>query len=688
MLVTRVSARTLARFVRLMLAITVLAGLLAGCVDTPDHPPTPTRPRRTATPRPRATPTPRPGPRATPQPSAQKRAAWTVLVYLDGDNDLEQEALGDFTEMATVGSSDDLHIVVQFDRIDSSEDWDAATYGDWSGVKRFRIERGKRPVKSNQVADLGERNMGDPKTLSDFLTWGITTYPAQHYALIFWDHGASWPGVASDDTSDGDMLTLPELAQALADSSKRTGVEKLDLIGFDACLMGQIDVMQAIAPYGNVAIGSADLEPGEGWAWNAWLADVAKRPPGDGMALAPSIIKSFTAFYKQEDDPSVTLAAFDLTRMSQMTDQLDTLADAMITSMPTSYKAIAKARSMVAEYASGDEDISAVDLGHFADSLVSAGAGKQVDAAARALSATIKAARISLGKGADHPRSSGISIYFPQKKKDYDTSYVKASPLTRASRWDEFLRAFYAGRTRATRSTAGTPAMNRTEIAPTAPLELSTVLSGDDTAYVYSVVAVVPPDAPDTLKIVSMDFLYPPGAAPDWHDGDTARLSWPATSWYLSNGAQVALAPVFPTEYGAQILSVDGTYRVGKSRRSLPVSVEFRIAGGRGTLEHIWAFDKGDSAHARPREITPKAGDTFTPAFTVFDLASSSDDEQSLAGTPIKLGDQALTLFEAPAASGDYVIGVLVENISGDIADQFEDVQVTSPYGDQLPPLP
>ena len=38
--------------------------------------------------------------------------------------------------------------------------------------------------------------MGDPRTLVDFASWGITAYPAKHYALIFWDHGASWPGVA------------------------------------------------------------------------------------------------------------------------------------------------------------------------------------------------------------------------------------------------------------------------------------------------------------------------------------------------------------------------------------------------------------------------------------------------------------------------------------------------------------
>src|SRR5205823_2529347 len=114
----------------------------------------------------------------------------------------------------------------------------------------------------------------------------------------------------------------------------------------------------------------------EGWAWNAWLKELATNPPKDAAALAPSIIKSFTAFYKKEDDPSVTPAAFDLSKIELMTSQLDALSNVMMAAMPKSFKSIGKARSYAAEYASGDTDISAIDLGYFADSLITAGADK------------------------------------------------------------------------------------------------------------------------------------------------------------------------------------------------------------------------------------------------------------------------------------------------------------------------
>jgi hypothetical protein len=668
--------------------LALLASLLSGCVDEPVSTTKPPAARRTATPKPA---------QATPKPAAAPAgglADWTVLVYLDGDNDLEHSAIDDYGEMASVGSNKQLNIIVQFDRIASDEDWDDTSNGDWRGVKRFRVERGKKPAKSNQLADLGELNMGDPRTLVDFTAWGIKTYPAKHYALIFWDHGASWPGVANDDSSDSDMLTLPELAGALADVRKRTGVQKLDLIGFDACLMGQIDVLQSVAPYGQVAIGSADLEPGEGWAWNAWLSDLAKKPPQDAAALAPSIIKSFAAFYKEEDDPSVTLAAFDLNKVEQMTSQLDALAGAMIAAMPKSFKAIGKARSYAAEYAGGDTDISAVDLGHFADSLVAASADKQVVAAARALSKTIKAARIAQGHGADHPKTSGISVYFPRKKKHYDASYIKSSPLTKATRWDEFLQAFYGGgKSTPSRSAVSQPTLNTLVARPDAPINLQANISGDDTAYIYYFVGQAAPADPNTVQILSMDYLYPPGAAqsdaaPSWRDGDDVQLTWRSSSWYLSNGADVILAPFSPVDYGSSTYSVDGIYTTRKTGKRIPVSIEFAVTQDRGTLQHVWAFDKGGADNPRPRELQPRAGDTFTPDILSYSANDTDAAESTVAGQPITFGAEPLAAFEGPAPSGDYVIGLMVENLAGDISDQYSDVTVENPDGAAMPLAP
>ncbi len=65
------------------------------------------------------------------------RADWTFMVYLDGDNNLESNAIDDFLEMAQFGSTTDLDIIVQFDRIPEYD----SSCGDWTTTKRFRVTR-------------------------------------------------------------------------------------------------------------------------------------------------------------------------------------------------------------------------------------------------------------------------------------------------------------------------------------------------------------------------------------------------------------------------------------------------------------------------------------------------------------------------------------------------------------------
>ena len=130
---------------------------------------------------------------AVPQPSPTydpDLADWTVLVYLDADNNLELPGLRDLNEMEAAGRADGVNVLVQIDRALDESDAD----GDWSETRRYLVTADKDPdqVISEQVASLNEVNMGDPQVLADFLAWGINNYPANHYALILWDHGAGW----------------------------------------------------------------------------------------------------------------------------------------------------------------------------------------------------------------------------------------------------------------------------------------------------------------------------------------------------------------------------------------------------------------------------------------------------------------------------------------------------------------
>ncbi len=105
---------------------------------------------------------------------------WTILVYLAGDNDLDSAGVVDLNEMKSVGSSDKIAVLAQFDRA-----------GNKKATTRYYLNKGTTVAK-DAVQTLGETNMGDPKVLEDFVTWGVTNYPADHYLLVLWNHGAGW----------------------------------------------------------------------------------------------------------------------------------------------------------------------------------------------------------------------------------------------------------------------------------------------------------------------------------------------------------------------------------------------------------------------------------------------------------------------------------------------------------------
>jgi len=65
------------------------------------------------------------------------RKEWTIMVYVDGKNDLEKFALKDMNEMEMIGSSYEVNVVVEVGRIDGFDVSD----GDWKGTRRYLIQK-------------------------------------------------------------------------------------------------------------------------------------------------------------------------------------------------------------------------------------------------------------------------------------------------------------------------------------------------------------------------------------------------------------------------------------------------------------------------------------------------------------------------------------------------------------------
>lgn len=370
-------------------------------------------------------------------------AAWTVLVYLDGDNNLEDEGIDDFLEMAAAGSNPAVNVVVQFDRIPGYDQ----RYGDWTGTLRFRVMPGMTPEPRFALADLGEANMGHPQTLSDFIRWGRTAFPAQRTMVILWNHGDGWrmsslekerrKAIAWDDTNGRDALDMVELGQALA-AGTDGGSRPLDVLAFDACLMAMAEVDDQVRPYAQVRVGSEDTEPGNGYPYDTILNDLFAHPEWDGPALAQDIVERYYQAYRGETQSAVDLGP----SYAGLVSTVDALAGALLELEPAQMDPLRGVRRQTQQFYTHN-----VDLGDLAARLAATFAGQPVGEAAQAVADAVARVVLAERHGSVWPGARGISIYFPSSSSGWDSSYDGSNQyltFTAATRWDEFLHAYLA----------------------------------------------------------------------------------------------------------------------------------------------------------------------------------------------------------------------------------------------------
>jgi hypothetical protein len=139
-------------------------------------------------------------------------------------------------------------------------------------IQRWQIINSKMKLLSDENA----ANMSDESTLSSFLEWGLTKAKdanSEHIASILWDHGGGWSGVCHDNSSANASepklyLTLEDIHNAFNESLiNQNAYSQFDIIGFDACLMSELEVYGSIHDYAKYIIGSEETEPGYGWEY-------------------------------------------------------------------------------------------------------------------------------------------------------------------------------------------------------------------------------------------------------------------------------------------------------------------------------------------------------------------------------------------------------------------------------------
>jgi len=307
--------------------------------------------------------------------SVSMAAKWTIMVYCDADNNLDQAGVEDLNELEYSGSTDEVNMIFLLDR-----------YG-WNDTKLYYVLHDSagnpdgtdmniisQDISSSAPWLATEEDMGNPQTLQDFVVWTVQNYPADHYLLSIWDHGSGifktgGGGITRGECWDdhggvsGEYIDLEELRDVLAAAYAANGNQKLDIVGHDVCLLGQIETFYQMKDYVKIGIAAEESEPFDGWEYGPPFYDLVNNPNLSPERLAPKIVQ----YYCQRFGSSsyVIQAAIDLSTLeSNLIPRLNTFADLLTAYMFEYQSSIINARYS-AEYYNYDCG-RCPDLYHFA----------------------------------------------------------------------------------------------------------------------------------------------------------------------------------------------------------------------------------------------------------------------------------------------------------------------------------
>jgi hypothetical protein len=199
--------------------------------------------------------------------SIQNPKTCTALFYLNGDNNLSHEVLYALDMLETVGSSDEMNLLVLYD---GKAGFDHGYGDEWGGTKLLYITHDEQIGKINSpiLKDMGEQNLGNPATLEKFVQYSMN-FKAERYFFVTFSHGrgiidthsftSTGPhkslAISIDETDDNDSLSMQQFHGALKSGLQG---EKFELVILFSCLTNMVEVGYALKDVTDYLVGSED----------------------------------------------------------------------------------------------------------------------------------------------------------------------------------------------------------------------------------------------------------------------------------------------------------------------------------------------------------------------------------------------------------------------------------------------
>ena len=250
---------------------------------------------------------------------------WTIMVYMCGA-DLESQggyATKDIKEILGIsGQPEDVNILIE---TGGSNSWSLQSSYISGATSISSSQLGRWYVRNNKlnfVENLASASMGKTSTYQSFLSWGINNYPADNYGVILWNHGGGLDGVCYDEKFSDDSLLNSEMKSA---HSNVIGSDKFTFIGYDACLMQNMEIADYNASYFEYQVASQESEAGDGWYYTSWIDDVYDDKPI--TTILKSTCDGFISSVGSSSDQ--TLSYLDLSKLSSFKTAFESYASAL-----------------------------------------------------------------------------------------------------------------------------------------------------------------------------------------------------------------------------------------------------------------------------------------------------------------------------------------------------------------------
>ena len=334
----------------------------------------------------------------------------TVMVYMIGSN-LESQsraATKDITEMVYSQMESNINLII--------ETGGAKTWNN-NVVSNKRLERYSVTADGLYRLDTNIKNesMTNPEALSSFIKYTADNFPANRYILILWDHGGgSVTGYGMDEKYPNSPSMSPDtIASALKD-----GGVKFDVVGFDACLMANLETALAIEPYADYLIASEETEPADGWYYTNFIKTLDSNTSIQTVDLAKQIIDDYVSTSLSNYRTSeATLSVIDLGELAYNINQPLTKFSKSVSNKleGDEYQQIANARGNTKEFSKSSR-LDQVDLVDLAINFNVDGSDDMV----KAIKQSVK-----YNRTANITDSYGLSAYFPYSSLSKMNEMVK-----------------------------------------------------------------------------------------------------------------------------------------------------------------------------------------------------------------------------------------------------------------------